>query len=203
MLQWAIHVCFKCMFQIFHLFQTYVASVSFGYCKTRSGCCIYMQVFQVFLYVYCKCFILMFPIAAHVFSSFFWCFGRMLQVFQLFWTYVASVLSVCYKSRSDVAHVAMRVRSWGGTSAEWSLRAVWRRGPCMGARNAGSGGGVLTRAREMRAQRGRPSRRPGTSPAVYMSQSHDLSLTFPSHFLECTSVMCFSLSRYRVATTSN
>jgi hypothetical protein len=31
----------------------------------------------------------------------------MLQVFQLFQTYVASVLSACCKSKSDVAHVTM------------------------------------------------------------------------------------------------
>ena len=36
----AIHVCFKCMFQIFNLFQTNVASVLSGCCKSRSGCCI-------------------------------------------------------------------------------------------------------------------------------------------------------------------
>ena len=41
----AIHICFKCMFQMFHLLQTYLASVFSGYCKSRSGCCIYMQVF--------------------------------------------------------------------------------------------------------------------------------------------------------------
>jgi hypothetical protein len=48
----AVHVCFKCMFQMFHLFQTYVAIVLFGCCKSRSGYCIYMHVtsicFQVF-----------------------------------------------------------------------------------------------------------------------------------------------------------
>ena len=59
-----IHVCFKCMLQMFHLFHTYVASVSFG-------CCIYIQVFQVFSYVCCMCFILMFVMATHVFLSFF------------------------------------------------------------------------------------------------------------------------------------
>jgi hypothetical protein len=83
-------VCCKRLFQMFHLFQTYVASVSFGCCKTRSGCCIYMQVFLVLSYVCCKCFIVMFVMATHVFSSFSWCFckcfsyfGRMLQVFHL------------------------------------------------------------------------------------------------------------------------
>jgi hypothetical protein len=52
----ATYICFKCMFQMCHM---YVASVSFGCCKTRSGCCINMQVFQVFSYVCCKCFIWM------------------------------------------------------------------------------------------------------------------------------------------------
>jgi hypothetical protein len=41
----AIHVYFKCMFLMFHLFQTYVANVTSRCCKSRSGCCIYMHVF--------------------------------------------------------------------------------------------------------------------------------------------------------------
>jgi hypothetical protein len=41
----AIHVCFKRMFQMFYLFHTYVASVSFRCYKTRSECCISMQMF--------------------------------------------------------------------------------------------------------------------------------------------------------------
>ena len=36
----AIHICFKCMFQMFHLFQTNVASVLSRCCKSISGCCI-------------------------------------------------------------------------------------------------------------------------------------------------------------------
>jgi len=40
----AIYVCFKCTFLMFHLFQTYVENVSSRYYKSRSGCCIYMQV---------------------------------------------------------------------------------------------------------------------------------------------------------------
>ena len=60
----AIHVCFKCMFQIFLQFQTYVASVLSRCCKSRSGCCIYMHVASICF----KCFR---------------CFIRMLQVFHL------------------------------------------------------------------------------------------------------------------------
>ena len=42
--------------------------------------------------------------ATHVFFS---CFRCMLQVFQLFWTYVANVSSRLCKSRSCVTHVAV------------------------------------------------------------------------------------------------
>jgi hypothetical protein len=100
-----IYKCFRC----FHM---YVASVSSGYYKNRSGCCIYIQVFQVFSYVYCKCFhldVAMFcdgyTHAFKYFLVFCKCFKRMLQVFQLFRTYVVSVSSGYYKSRSHVTHV--------------------------------------------------------------------------------------------------
>jgi hypothetical protein len=64
----AIHVCLKCMFQMFFLFHTYVASISSRCCKYRSGCCImcngYIRMLQVYvpnvssvLYIRCKCFI--------------------------------------------------------------------------------------------------------------------------------------------------
>jgi hypothetical protein len=46
-----------------------------------------------------------------------WGVTRMLQVFQLFRTYVASVLFGCCKNRSDVAHIAMCVRNGGGVSS--------------------------------------------------------------------------------------
>ena len=48
----AIYVCFKCMFQMFHLFQTNVTSVLSGCCKSRSRCCIYMHAASI----YFKCF---------------------------------------------------------------------------------------------------------------------------------------------------
>jgi hypothetical protein len=37
-----VHVCFKCMFQIFLLFQTNVTSVLSAHCKSRSRCYIYI-----------------------------------------------------------------------------------------------------------------------------------------------------------------
>jgi hypothetical protein len=43
-------------------------------------------------------------IATHMFPS---CFRRMLQVFQLFRTYVANVSSRCCKSRFGITHVAV------------------------------------------------------------------------------------------------
>jgi len=43
----AIHVSFKCMFQMFNLFQTNVVSVLSRCCKSRSGCHIYMHVTSI------------------------------------------------------------------------------------------------------------------------------------------------------------
>jgi hypothetical protein len=106
----AIHICCKSLFKMFHLFLVYVTSVLSGYCKSRSGGCIYM----------------------HVASLCFKCFIRMLQVFHLGVAYIcnwytrvfkffssvfASVLAisdVCckcfiwmFQKRSSVAHVTM------------------------------------------------------------------------------------------------
>jgi hypothetical protein len=58
-------------------------------------------------HIRCKCFISMlicFAMATHVFSS---CFRRMMQVFQLFQTYVANVSFRCCKSRLGVAYVVV------------------------------------------------------------------------------------------------
>jgi len=70
-----------------------------------------MQVFQMFSYVCCKYFYLDvcngYTRGFKFFLVFYKCFRRMLQVFQLFRTYVANVFSRCCKSRSSVAHVAM------------------------------------------------------------------------------------------------
>jgi hypothetical protein len=78
----ASHVYCKYMFQIFHLFQKYVASVLSGCCKSRSGCCIYCNSYVTS--VCSKCFI---------------CFRHMLQVCHLG---VAKV-------DLDVAYVAMAI----------------------------------------------------------------------------------------------
>jgi hypothetical protein len=78
----AIHVCFKCMFQMFHLFQMYVASVSSRCCKSRSGCCIYMHVAGVCF----KCFR---------------CFICMLQVFYPDVVY-AAMATTCFLGVSNV-----------------------------------------------------------------------------------------------------
>jgi hypothetical protein len=68
------------------MFHTYIASVFFLY------------VAKVDINVTCVC---------NDFQMFSGVFRRMLQVFQLFWTYVASISSGCCKSRYDVAHVAI------------------------------------------------------------------------------------------------
>jgi hypothetical protein len=80
-----MHVAYIC--KCFICFHTYVANVSSRCLQCLHTC------FQVFLVsLICKCFS---------------CFRRMLQVLQLFQTYVASASSGCCKSRSNIAHVAM------------------------------------------------------------------------------------------------
>ena len=107
-----IHVCFKCIFQIFHLFQTNVASVLSRCWKSRSGCCIYMHVASICFQVFFKCFIRMFAsvssrfciclqccssVFASVLDACFKCFIYLLL-------YVATVAFRYFKSRSDVTH---------------------------------------------------------------------------------------------------
>jgi len=134
----------------------YVASVSFGCCKSISGYCIYMHVASICF----KCFIRMFASVSswcciclqwfsNVFQAFsqvfkmlvssvsyvFFCMLQLLHMFVMvfkcfsgvfasvsdacfkcfiyFLLYVATVVSVCFKSRSDVAHV-IRMGSTGG-----------------------------------------------------------------------------------------
>ena len=115
----AIHVCFKCMFQMFHLFQTYVASVLSGCCKSTTGCCIYihacykhmflsvsykcLQVFHVYVVYVCNGFQVFSGVFASVSYDCFKCFIYLLL-------YVVTVASGCFSSRSGVAH-GMRVGS--------------------------------------------------------------------------------------------
>jgi hypothetical protein len=86
-----IHVCFKCMFQIFHRFQTYIVSVLSRCCKTRSGCCIlqaYVSSVFRFSYICLQVFHLDTAYVCNVFSNvlrrFRKCFIRLFQVFHLY-----------------------------------------------------------------------------------------------------------------------
>jgi hypothetical protein len=92
-----ILVCFKCRYQIFHLFQIYVASVLSRCYKSRFGCCIYIQVFQMFLYVYCKCFHLNVYNICNVYTRGFKFFYGVLLVFQTYVASVSTVSDVCCK----------------------------------------------------------------------------------------------------------
>ena len=94
MLQWFIHVCFKCLFPMFHLLFSDLC------CK-----CVYLDV-AYFSHMCCKCFIWMLRMFAMVFK----CFLVFLQVFQTHVSIVSSVsrrmlkvLAGCFKSRSGVA----------------------------------------------------------------------------------------------------
>jgi hypothetical protein len=121
--EYVSHIYCNCFIQMFHMFHTYVLSVS-------SGCCIY---FAMATHV--------FPGVSDVCCKYFNCFGRMLQV-----------LSRCYKSRSVVAHITVKLicsthlLQWLGTPIyAW----MWR-GPSVGHRmRAGygveAGHGVGTR----------------------------------------------------------
>jgi len=66
----AIHLCFKCMFQMFHMFQTNVANVAYTcmlqayvssvfirmFASVLSRCCICLQWFSIFFQVFLKVF---------------------------------------------------------------------------------------------------------------------------------------------------
>jgi hypothetical protein len=96
-----IHICCKRLFQMFQLFQTNVARVLSGYyvCFTLMLQVFYVDVANV-LFRCCICF----AMATHEFSL---CYRHMLQVFQLFWTFVAHVSSRCCKNRSGVVYFAI------------------------------------------------------------------------------------------------
>jgi hypothetical protein len=103
MLRYAKSSCCKRMFQLFQIFQRYVASISYECCKSRSGCCtcyICCKCFRWILQVYCsKCFShfrrmlhVFYQGVAHVSHICCKCFIRMLHMFH---TYIASVSSRC------------------------------------------------------------------------------------------------------------
>jgi hypothetical protein len=98
----AIHVCCKCMFHMFKLFQTYVASV-------LSRCCIRML--QVF-YLDVAYFALAIPYVASV-SNVFRCLKCMLQMFYLDVAYIALTLYICCKCMcsnvSGVSNVCYKI----------------------------------------------------------------------------------------------
>ena len=80
--------CCKHIFQVFQMFHRYAASVSYGCCKSRSGCCIWLYTYVA---SFCsQCFICFFH--TYVPSVFIW----MLQMFHIL---VASVLSRLKASR--------------------------------------------------------------------------------------------------------
>jgi hypothetical protein len=90
--------------------------------------CVFILMLQVFDLNVCIC-LQRLHMCFQVFSGVLQVFQIYVVSFQLFWTYITSVLSGCCKSRSDGAHVAMHVRSGGGVSGPcaWSSGAgpVW------------------------------------------------------------------------------
>jgi hypothetical protein len=82
-------ICFRRMLQVFHLD---VVKVNLDFAYT---CMLQAYVFSVsgVSYVCCKCFIWMLHMFCTGYNVFSWCSRHMLQVFQLFWMYVASVSS--------------------------------------------------------------------------------------------------------------
>jgi hypothetical protein len=127
----ATHVCCKCMFQMLHLFQTYVTNISPGCCKSRSRCCknrfrccIFLQLLHTYVASVCSKYFIYFrrilqvfhlgvakidldvafvAMATHV------CCICTFQIFHLFQMYVTSVSSRCCKSSSGCSFVAMDV----------------------------------------------------------------------------------------------
>jgi hypothetical protein len=77
----------------------------------------------------------------------------MLQVFQLFRTYVASVSFGCCKSRSGVTHVSMCVRYGGARAVSTCGRHPGGTGPARARKMRARAGGMLARARETSAAR--------------------------------------------------
>jgi hypothetical protein len=85
-----VNICFKC----FSCYQRHVTSVSYGYYKSRSGCCICCKCFRDMLQVFQRHVI-------SVCSKCFIYFRRMLQavlicMLYMFDTYIATVCSKCF-----------------------------------------------------------------------------------------------------------
>ena len=92
------------MFQVFHMFYKHVASVSYGYCKSRSGCCICCngctcmlhmsipKVSSVSLDVCCKCVYLDVAYISHICCKYFilmlCMFAMIFKCFQVFFVSV-------------------------------------------------------------------------------------------------------------------
>jgi hypothetical protein len=90
----AIHVCFKCIFQMFNLFfQTFVASVS-------SGCCIcFICMLQVFYWML-DMFVRVFKYFASVSDACCKCFSYFIYMLQVFHLDVSKIYQ-------NVAHIAI------------------------------------------------------------------------------------------------
>jgi hypothetical protein len=106
----AIHVCFKCMFQMFDLFQTNVASVLSECCKVDMNvaytCILQIYVSSVFMYVCLQVFHLDVACVCNGFQMFSGhfckCFRRLFQVFHLS-SFVCCNCCICiFKSKSSL-----------------------------------------------------------------------------------------------------
>jgi hypothetical protein len=139
----AIHVCFKCMFQLFRLFQTCVVSVSSGCCKSRSECCIYMhvasvcfncsQLFQTYVLRVLSGCCIYFAMVTHIF---FRCFRRMLQMFQWFRGCILQVFHLNIAKVDRVLHML-----------HWDPPAATAMASYMRVGSGGTGHGAATGAR--------------------------------------------------------
>jgi hypothetical protein len=80
------NTCCKSMFQVFQMFHLNVVSVSCGYCKSRSGCCIYCNGYTRMLQTFVLNVSVVFPNV---------CCKRVYLIIARFHIYVACVLSEC------------------------------------------------------------------------------------------------------------
>jgi hypothetical protein len=93
-----IHVCCKCMFQIFQLFQRMLQVFYLDVSYVASVCFKCFSCFKCMLQVSCLD-------VAYVALAISICCNCMFQMFQLFQTYVASILSGCCKCCNDYIHM--------------------------------------------------------------------------------------------------